>query len=213
MPTSRIALYAVSLASAILAARSALGKPLSLTSALALGGVYLTMLALGALSPRLGLFADVMTKVAPSEFALVVRCDTSDVDAWRRALEQHHIVATFSLPFGFEEASLRSAGFGTVSMVDESSMARFLAELPNDPQKVNIVDVIVKWHAPWLARALRKKSVLWLVPREEVESTSLRIFAAPGRIVAVRGKPDAQAVALWSAEISEARVTLVALGY
>ena len=216
MPTSRVALYALSLVSVIFAVRSVLGKPLSLLSALALVGAYGTLLALGAVAPRLGLFADVLTEVAPNEFAIVVRCSESDVAMWLPLLERHQLVVTFSLPSVNDDtkAAIRAASHAVVKRHDPLSVRRFLksAQIDRDESReVKLIDIERRWLTPWFGRALRMRKVLWLAPHEEVPSSSPRIGAVSGRVVSVSGSPKDEAIARWKAEIVEARVIAVGL--
>ncbi len=210
MPASRVALYALSLLSVILAVRSVLGKPLSYSMAFALAGVYATFLALGALRPRMQLFADALASVARDECAIVVRCTESDVEPWLRALSPSGLVVTFSLlePSDKTLARVRDSAHGVIPRIEQASVRA----LRTQPKEVNLVDITSKWHTPWFGRALREKNLLWVVPRTEVASSHARLGVAPRDIVAVSGAPNAKVIERWCEEVAEARVTAVALG-
>ena len=210
MPASRVALYALSLISAIFAARGIVGKPLSYSTVLALAGAYVMLLAFGAVAPRLGLFADVMTRVAPGQCAILVRCAESEVDAWLRALDARKLVVTFSLLEASDATSarLRDSAHGCVKRVEQLADAARLSK----GNEVKLVDLICRWHMPWLGRALREKNMLWIVPQAEIAASRSRLGAASRGIVAVRGAADAKMIEHWCNEIAEARVTAVALG-
>jgi hypothetical protein len=208
MPVSRVALYALSLLSLVLAVRGTLGKPLSYSTVLALAGLYGSLLALGASRPRLQLFADVCDSVAADQCAIVVRCANSEVGAWLRALEPSGLAVTFSLIDASDEA---------VALVEGSPhaiVARILrlAIHTASPRTttVKLIDAIGTWHTPWFGRALRRANLLWLVPRRVVAATQSRLGVAPGDVVAVMGAPDEKAIAHWRTEVAESRVTAVA---
>jgi hypothetical protein len=209
MPVSRAALYALSLLSLVVAARSALGKPLSYSMALALAGTYGSLLALGALRPRMQLFADALVSVANDQCAIVVRCGESDVEAWSRALAQSDLIVTFSLadPTGPTLALLEGSPHGIIARVDRSAAGGFSPR----SDEVNVVDVVRTWHTPAFGRALRRANLAWLAPRRMVDASQLRLGVAAGDIVAVSGSPDENALRSWRDEIAEARLTPVAI--
>jgi hypothetical protein len=177
--------------------------------ALALAGAYGSLLALGAMRPRIQLFADALTSVAMGQCAIVVRCGESEVAVWLRALAQRDLVVTFSLAdaTGPTLALLKESPHGLIARLDRCSVRR------TSPRgdEVKSVDVVRTWHTPSFGRALRKANFLWVTPRRVVDANRLRLGLAPGDIVAVSGAPNEEAIRCWRDDIAEARLTPVAI--